>query len=38
MFHKIYQAEDGTDEFVVDLVNTHDKLPVLVHNLIAIWG
>lgn len=31
-----YQAEDGTDEFIVDFVNTHDKMGVLVHNLVTI--
>eukprot|EP00392_Amoebophrya_sp_AT5.2_P015911 g16134.t1 len=29
-------AEDKTDEFVVDLLNTHEKVPVLIHNLITI--
>jgi len=31
-----YQAEDHTDEFIVDYVVTHDKLPTLIHNLIVI--
>ncbi|CAD7954075.1 unnamed protein product [Amoebophrya sp. A25] len=31
-----YQAEDKTDEYIVDLLNTHEKVPVLVHNLITV--
>lgn len=31
-----YQAEDKTDEFVVDLINTHDKLGTLIHNLVVV--
>ncbi|CAD7932624.1 unnamed protein product [Amoebophrya sp. A120] len=31
-----YQAEDKTDEFIVDLINTHEKIPVLIHNLVTI--
>lgn len=33
------QAKDGTDEFVVDFLQTHDKIKVLIHDLLLceIW-
>ena len=31
-----YQAEDKTDEYVVDLINTHDKLKILIANLMTV--
>ena len=31
-----YQAEDRSDEYVVDYIHTHDKMQSLIHNLIVI--
>jgi len=33
------QAKDGTDEFVVDYLQQHDKIGVLIHDLLLceIW-
>jgi len=30
------QANDGTDEYIVDYLQVHDKVGVLIHNLITI--
>ena len=31
-----YQAEDKTDEYVVDLLNTYDKVGTVIQNLVVI--